>query len=103
MGVSSGTGRTRPILEPGVGQKPRHRLVRLSKIEDYLADNLLCIRLSDLRHTVNDKKTREMMRRERAPSLEKRQTWDTPHCVSTDACGWVGFLLPDTADRALGV
>ena len=34
---------------------PRLRPVRLSKIDDYLADNISCIRLSELKPAVNDK------------------------------------------------
>ena len=59
-------GRTRLVLRPNLElarvRRSERRLeataiswVRLSKIDDYLVDNVRCNRLSDLGHAVNDK------------------------------------------------
>jgi hypothetical protein len=56
MGVRGGCAVVvRPILELGRAYRSRLARVRLSKIDDYLVDNLSCHRLSELRRAVNDK------------------------------------------------
>ena len=56
MGVSTGaTGSRVPLWNSGVPRGQASPGVRLSKIFDYLVDNLSCNRLSDLRYVVNDK------------------------------------------------
>ena len=59
MGVTGGGDV--PFWDCALAQLGRWRFataiarVRLSKIDDYLADNVCCYRLSDLGHAVNDK------------------------------------------------